>query len=95
MLRQLHAHSLVQQSAQFLCALCRYFYERTYESGGLMFEFVFNRIMICQLIFVFFTGCVFIVKRGEVKCLGRPGLSLFQCFEVMQCLSLPTDCGDP
>ena len=45
-----------------------YFYERTYESGGLMFEFVFNRVMICQLIFVFFTGCVFIVKRGEVCC---------------------------
>ncbi len=36
-----------------------------------MWEFVFNRIMICQIIFVFFTGCVFIVKRGAAPLAQR------------------------
>jgi hypothetical protein len=29
-----------------------------------MWVFVFNRIMICLMILSFFSGCVFIVKRG-------------------------------
>ena len=66
--RRVHAFARIQDLHSHISyALCRYFYERTYESGGLMFEFVFNRIMICQLIFVFFTGCVFIVKRGAAQ----------------------------
>eukprot|EP00798_Chlamydomonas_sp_ICE-L_P013783 gene13783-19691_t len=44
-----------------------YVYIRKYESGGLMWPFLFTRLVYFMLITVFFTTCVFIVKKAYVQ----------------------------
>lgn len=44
-----------------------YNYQRKYESGGLMWPFFANRILVCCAIMVAFTGCVMIVKKAFVQ----------------------------
>eukprot|EP00798_Chlamydomonas_sp_ICE-L_P013269 gene13269-19111_t len=44
-----------------------YVYIRKYESGGLMWPFIFTRIIWFMVIMVFFSCCVFIVKRAYIQ----------------------------
>jgi hypothetical protein len=46
--------------------LC-YVYQRKYESGGLMWTYMFSRICICLVIMQLFTFCVFLVKGAYVQ----------------------------
>ena len=41
--------------------LC-YVYQRKYESGGLMWPYLFNRICVCLVLFQVFTFCVLLFK---------------------------------
>ncbi|KAF6257975.1 hypothetical protein COO60DRAFT_1701539 [Scenedesmus sp. NREL 46B-D3] len=44
-----------------------YNFQRKYESGGLMWPFFANRVLVCCGIMVAFTGCVMIVKKAFVQ----------------------------
>ncbi|KAI8473306.1 MAG: hypothetical protein J3K34DRAFT_411580 [Monoraphidium minutum] len=44
-----------------------YVYQRKYESGGLMWTYLFSRICICLVIMQLFTFCVLIVKQAYVQ----------------------------
>jgi hypothetical protein len=37
---------------------------RKYESGGLMWPVLFDRILVAYTMFGLFTACVFVVKRA-------------------------------
>jgi hypothetical protein len=57
----------------FVCAwvqwrhnLC-YVYQRKYESGGLMWTYVFSRVCICLVLMQLFTFCVLAVKGAYVQ----------------------------
>ena len=50
-----------------------YVYIRKYESGGLMWPFVYMRIIITLAIGFFFTGCVFISKEAYAQVRGAWG----------------------
>ncbi|EIE23620.1 hypothetical protein COCSUDRAFT_63147 [Coccomyxa subellipsoidea C-169] len=44
-----------------------YMTERCYESGGLLWDQVFNHVCWCLFIFEFFTGCVFLANSAFVQ----------------------------
>jgi hypothetical protein len=44
-----------------------YVYQRKYESGGMMWTFIFNRICTCLVIMQLFTFCVLLVKQAYVQ----------------------------
>ena len=46
--------------------LC-YVYQRKYESGGVMWTYMFSRICICLVIMQLFTFCVFVFKGAFVQ----------------------------
>eukprot|EP00798_Chlamydomonas_sp_ICE-L_P014457 gene14457-20469_t len=52
-----------------------YVYIRKYESGGLMWPFMFVRIIWFMVITVFFTACVFIVKEAYIQAFLLLGLA--------------------
>ena len=44
-----------------------YVYVRKYESGGLMWPFVFQRILVMLVVMAVFTSCVFVVKGAFIQ----------------------------
>jgi hypothetical protein len=44
-----------------------YVYQRKYESGGMMWTFLFSRICMCLIIMQLFTFCVLLVKGAYVQ----------------------------
>lgn len=46
---------------------CRYVWQRSFESGGLMWNFISRRLIGCLAVFVVFTAVMLIVLGGYAQ----------------------------